>query len=262
MSILAGFMVPHPPLAVSEVGRGEEKKIKETLDAYERVGREIAALSPETLIITSPHSIMYSDYFHISPGASARGDFSRFNASKVSFEVKYDTELVSQICKLCDSSSFPAGTDGNRMPELDHGTMVPLYFINKYYTGYKLVRIGLSGLSLKLHEELGEIIEAAVERLGRKAVFVASGDLSHCQKAEGPYGYKPEGPEYDKRLMEVMSVGSFEKLKDFDEVFLNKAEECGHRSFVIMAGALKKYEFTSQVLSHEATFGVGYGIGV
>ena len=40
-----------------------------------------------------------------------------------------------------------AGTLGEKDPSLDHGTMVPLYFINQYLKDYKLVRIGLSGLS-------------------------------------------------------------------------------------------------------------------
>ena len=63
MAILAGFMVPHPPMIVPDVGRGSESQIKETIKAYEQVADEIAALEPETIIITSPHSIMYADYF-------------------------------------------------------------------------------------------------------------------------------------------------------------------------------------------------------
>ena len=59
MSILAAFMVPHPPMIIPAVGRGSEKQIQETIDAYEQVGREIANLAPETIVITSPHTIMY-----------------------------------------------------------------------------------------------------------------------------------------------------------------------------------------------------------
>ena len=78
MAIEAAFMVPHPPLIVPAVGRGGEKQIQKTTDAYERVADEIAKIAPETIIITSPHSIMYSDYFHISPGAGAKGSFRQF----------------------------------------------------------------------------------------------------------------------------------------------------------------------------------------
>ena len=61
MSILAGFMVPHPPLIIPGVGKGEEKQIQETINAYEKVGDEVAALAPDTIIFTSPHTVMYAD---------------------------------------------------------------------------------------------------------------------------------------------------------------------------------------------------------
>ena len=74
MPLLAGYMVPHPPIAVAEIGRGEEKKIQATLDAFDAVAADIAALKPDTIIVTSPHSVMYRDYFHISPGKKAIGN--------------------------------------------------------------------------------------------------------------------------------------------------------------------------------------------
>ncbi len=149
---------------------------------------------------------------------------------------------------------------GERDPELDHGTLIPLYYIKEKYDNFKIVRIGLSGLSLPMHYEMGQIIAKAVECTGVKAVYVASGDLSHKMKEDGPYGFAKEGPEYDERIMEVCGSGEFDRLLDFDEVFCEKAAECGHRSFVMMAGALDGLKVTAKKLSHEATFGIGYGI--
>jgi aromatic ring-opening dioxygenase LigB subunit len=260
MSIIAGFMVPHPPMIVPAVGRGSEAQVAETTAAYERVADEIAALAPETIIITSPHSVMYADYFHISPGKSAVGSFASFRAPQVRFSEKYDFELTSALEDICRRSAFPAGTDGEREPALDHGVMVPLYFIEKEYTDFNIVRIGLSGLSLDMHRQLGVYIRDAVESLGRRVVFIASGDLAHCQKEDGPYGYAPEGPRYDEDLMKVMAEGDLYRLFDFEPELLDAAMECGHRSFCIMAGALDGLSYTTEVLSHEATFGVGYGI--
>ncbi|MBR6914379.1 MAG: AmmeMemoRadiSam system protein A, partial [Treponema sp.] len=76
--MIAGFMVPHPPMIVPEVGRGSESIIEETIEAYEGVADMIAGIRPDTVIISSPHSVMYADYFHISPGSGAEGSFSRF----------------------------------------------------------------------------------------------------------------------------------------------------------------------------------------
>ncbi len=195
MPLLAGFMVPHPPLIVPAVGRGGEAEIEETTRAYEQVAEEIAALKPETIIITSPHSIMYADYFHISPGRGASGSFAGFRAPGVRFNEEYDTELVKEICRLADKEDFPAGTMGERDKELDHGTMVPLWFIQKKYKDFKLVRTGLSGYDLLKHYEYGKMIKEAVESLGRRVVYVASGDLSHKLQDYGPYVFAEEGPE-------------------------------------------------------------------
>ena len=260
MAVLAGFMVPHPPLIVPAVGRGSEEEVRETIDAYDRVADEIAALKPETIIITSPHATMYSNYFHISPGQGAKGSFADFGAPQVKFDETYDSGLWDLIVSLAEAEDFPAGIEGERKAQLDHGTMVPLWFIRKKYSNFKIVRIGLSGLPLTDHYHLGELIKAAVEKTGRRAVFVASGDLSHKLQYHGPYGFAPEGPVYDERIMDVCGRAAFGELFDFDEDFCDKAAECGHRSFVIMAGAFDGLKIKATRFSHQDVTGVGYGI--
>lgn len=266
MSIIKGFMVPHPPLIIPEVGRGEENGIADTIKAYEHVGDMIAEAEPETIIISSPHSLMYSDYFHISGGNGAHGDMSKFGVPEVSIDVDYDTELIEKICGNAEDAVFPAGTDGEKMPELDHATFIPLYFVDNGYRragkkrSYKVVRIGLSGYPLVMHYQLGMIVRKAIEELGRRAIWIASGDLSHKLTKDGPYGFNENGPEYDKRIMKDMSSADFTDLLGYDESFCEKAAECGHRSFTMMAGAFDGYDVVPHELSYEGPFGVGYGI--
>ena len=260
MPIVAAYMVPHPPMIVPQVGRGSEKQITKTIRAYETVAAGIAGIRPETIIVTSPHAVLYADYFHISPGEEATGDFGRFRAPEVHFAEKYDTELVKAICALAKGKDFPAGTLGERDRRLDHGTMVPLYFVKQQYTGFRLVRVGLSGLSNAEHYEFGQIIRQAVEQTGRKAVLIASGDLSHKLQEYGPYGFAEEGPEYDRRIMDAAGRAAFGEMLTFEESFLDKAAECGHRSFLIMAGALDGMNVEAKVYTHEDVTGVGYGI--
>ncbi len=260
MSIVAAFMVPHPPLIIPAVGQGREEEVRETIDSYLAVAEEIAKARPETIIISSPHATMYSDYFHISPGYTAKGNFGDFGARQVSFDVKYDVSLRERICQLAEEADFPAGILGERKPALDHGTMVPLYFILKKYTDFRLIRIGLSGLGLADHYRLGEMIRQAVEESGRRVVYVASGDLSHKLQDYGPYGFAPEGPEYDQRIMDTAGRGAFDEMLRFDENFCDRAAECGHRSFVMMAGALDGVSVSTRVYSHQDVTGVGYGI--
>lgn len=260
MSIAGAYIVPHPPLIVPEVGRGEEEKIRKTINAFHEVGRRIASLKPEVILLTSPHTILYADYFHISPGNRAKGDLRRFGAGHVTFDVEYDSELVQAISEVADQQGIPAGTLGERDKALDHGTMIPLYFINQYYRDYKLVRIGFSGLSPIEHYRFGKLIRETVDKLQRKAVFVASGDLSHKLLEDGPYGFAPEGPEFDSRITQAMANADFLDFLSLPRSFCDDAAECGLRSFIIMAGALDKKAVKAELLSYEGPFGVGYGV--
>ena len=260
MAVKGAVMVPHPPIIIPEIGCGEEVKIRKTSDSYRKAAEKIAEWRPDTVIVVSPHSVMYADYFHISPGTGAKGDFGQFRVPQVKFCVDYDTEFVKVLVQEAEARDIPAGTLGEREKRLDHGTMVPLYFLDQYIQDYRIVRIGLSGMPLTVHYELGECIRKTAELLDREVVIIGSGDLSHKLKEDGPYGFQKEGPEYDERIMDVMGRGAFGELFDFSEDFCDKAAECGHRSFTIMAGALDGLKVKAERLSHQGTFGVGYGI--
>ena len=90
MAIIGAFMVPHPPLAVHEVGQGREEEIQKTIDSYLEVAKEINDLKPDTIIISSPHTVLYSDFFHLSSDEVIEGSFSNFGAEEVSFHEKVD----------------------------------------------------------------------------------------------------------------------------------------------------------------------------
>jgi len=263
MAIVSAVMVPHPPLIIPQVGRGEEKRIQATVDAYREASRFVAESKPDVLIVTTPHSVMYADWFHISPGAGAKGSFAAFRAPEVRVSAKYDREFTAALCRTAQRAGFPAGTEGERDPALDHATMIPLYFLQEAWGDAPLppiVRIGLSGLPLTEHYRLGTFIRGTAEALGRRAAVIASGDLSHKLTQDGPYGFRAEGPQYDERIMDVMGRAAFGELFGFSDAFCSRAAECGHRSFTIMAGCFDGQAVRSRVVSHEGPFGVGYGV--
>lgn len=260
MAIEKAFVVPHPPLIVPEIGRGEEKKIQSTIDAYDRIASEIADIRPDTIIITSPHTVMYGDYFHISPGKTAHGSFASFGTPKVAFDVEYDQQLAKKIAEHAQSVNVQAGFKGERDQSLDHGVMVPLYFIDRYLSDYQIVRIGLSGLSFKKHHRFGEAIKAAVNDADKRVVFVASGDLSHRLKHDGPYGFAEEGPVFDEQVVDCLKQNDLEGLMNIKPSLAEKAGECGLRSFIIMTGALDGESTDAEFHSYEGPFGVGYAV--
>lgn len=266
MAIVAAFAVPHPPLIIPAVGRGREKEIQKTIDAYREVGARIAELDPQTIVISSPHSVMYRDYIHVSPGASAEGNFGQFGAREARYAARYDTEFVTALAAAADADELAAGCEGERDSALDHATMIPLHFIQEAYRKagceprYKVVRMGISGLSPADHYRMGTLVQRVASVLGRRCVYVASGDLSHKLAPEGPYGFAAEGPKFDRRVCNDLSTADFLDLLMIDRGFAELAAECGLRSFQIMAGALDQTDVRSELLSYQGPFGVGYGV--
>ena len=260
--ITGAIIVPHPPIIVPTVGRGREREVQATIDAYRAAARQAAAWVPEVLIVTSPHCVMYTDYFHISPGKGASGDMSAFGAPQTRLAAQYDGELRRELIRQAEAANIRAGTLGEQDPSLDHGTFLPLYFLQEAGVNCPILRVGLSGFSPLEHYRLGQCIARAADKLGRRAVFVASGDLSHKLKDDGPYGYAPEGPVFDRRVTQAMAGGDFLQFLTMDPGLCDRAAECGLRSFQIMAGALDGLAVDAKLLSYEGTFGVGYGVAV
>ncbi len=263
MVILGAVVLPHPPLIVPQVGRGAQQQVQKTMDAYREAAKWLVSLQPETVIVISPHARMHRDYIHLSPGDGAKGNLGQFGAREVSFDIGYDAELTRHISALAQERGLPAGTQGKRETELDHGAMVPLHFLREAAGGslpYRFVRVGLSGLPFEAHYRLGTLIAQAADKLQRKVCVIASGDLSHYLKKDGPYGFRQEGPRYDARVMDILSRGAFDELLAMPETFCDQAGECGQRSFLIMAGCLDGFRVEPRQLSYEGVTGVGYGV--
>ncbi|MFA7075257.1 MAG: AmmeMemoRadiSam system protein A [Candidatus Izemoplasmatales bacterium] len=259
MSLTKSYIVPHPPLIIPGIGNGEEKKIENTVRAYQKISEEILSIKPDTIIISSPHSKSYYDYIQISSGEYGEGSFKEFGAD-LSIKCQYDQQFIEKLNLLLEKNSFPAGTEGLQQTALDHGTMIPLFFIKQKYQNFKLVRISISGLALKTHFQLGELINQVISESDKKYVYIASGDLSHKLKSTGPYGYAKEGVEFDNKIVSIIKDNKLKDLLKFEEGFCNKAAECGLKSFVIMAGVLNNYNISSELLSYEGPFGVGYAV--
>lgn len=262
MPMLGAVLTPHPPVLLPEVGRGREREIAATGRSMRAAAERVAGWKPEVLIVASPHTILYGDYFHIAPGKAAAGDMAAFGAPQVRMQVEYDTLLRDEIVRRAQQADLKAGTLGQRDPELDHGVLIPLCFLRKAGITCPIVRMGLSGFSPLAHYRLGQCVAEAVEALGRRAVFVASGDLSHKLKVDGPYGFAPEGPKFDEAVTRAMASGDFLQFLTMNPALCERAAECGLRSFQMMAGALDGLAVAPRLLSHEGTFGVGYAVAL
>lgn len=261
------YTMPHPPVVIPEIGMGEERDILQTQDAFYKVADQIADIKPDTIIIITPHGPMFSNAIAISAGESIYGDMHRYGARNVQLDLQINMPLVEKIEKYSMENKIPVAkitekdTDRyNIKYELDHGAFIPLYFINKKFSDYKIVHITygmLSGIQLY---RFGMNIRKAVEESDTNAVFIASGDLSHKLDLEGPYGHSPYGEEFDRDIVSFLKAGDVLGVFNIDPLTVEEAQECGLRSYYIMLGAMDGYNIKGNLLSYEGTFGVGYSV--
>ena len=154
-------------------------------------------------------------------------------------------------------------------PHPDWGFNVPLFFLAKDFKGeIKTYLIGIE--SPKFYFEEGKKLYKSISQLVKKSKvgIIASGDLSHCLRPDGPYGFHPDGPKFDEKLIESLKKKNINTILKLDELY-PEAGECGLRSFCFMLGILDEWQSRSaglkprlawqpEILSYESPFGVGY----
>lgn len=142
-------------------------------------------------------------------------------------------------------------------PHEDWGFNVPLFFLAKNFKG-EIKKILTGFESPEEHFNEGKNFSTTLEK-EKTYALIASGDLSHCLKEEGPYGYHPQGPLFDKNLINFLKKKDIKNFLKLDEMF-PEAGECGLRSFSFLLGVLEgaNLQWEVEILSYEGPFGVGY----
>jgi AmmeMemoRadiSam system protein A len=144
--------------------------------------------------------------------------------------------------------------------ELDHGALVPLYYLNKAGFRGQIVILGVGIISYEEMYTFGKAVQVAIEAVNKKTAVIASGDLSHRLLPGAPYGYSPLGAEFDKRMMEAMKKVDAKDLFSMETSFIENAGECGLRPAFFLLGVMGGLEAKVGVTSYEGPFGVGYGV--
>lgn len=197
MLVFACFS-PHPPIILPNVGpENDRQKVEKTIEALEKLGKQLAKAKPDCILISSPHP--------------------------------------------------------------DWGFNVPLHFLAKNVHGIE-VKAHLTDLeSPKVHFNRGKKLIKNLKYIKRLA-WIASGDMSHRLKEDGPYGLHSSGSKFDKKFVELLKKKDVQGILNLPNRLVEEAGECGLRSFCMLLGALEaaKVNWQPKVLSYQGPFGVGY----
>lgn len=265
MPIVYCGVCPHPPIAVPEVGKKESGRVSKSAEAMEELGRRVKASGAEALVLISPHSPLFADGVAVNETASLTGSLASFGAPEVQFNLINDLELAEKIYQRASRMGIPGITLGPAEArdygvslELDHGLMVPLYFLRQAGVDIPVAAVSMAMLSREKLYTYGLAIRQAADDAGKKVALIASADLSHRLTREAPAGYEPRGLEFDRAVVDLVGEADAAGLIGLDPDLCERAGECGLRSIIMMLGALDGLAVESEVLSYEGPFGVGY----
>lgn len=255
-SLVFAGIAPHPPIMVPEVGGEAIVDVRTSIKAMAELTRRVIASGAETVVLISPHAPLQRSAFVAYDGPQVYGDFSDFRAPTATIDAEVDEELLNAIARFASESALTVARISGA--DLDHGTMVPLYFLQRHGWRGRVVAFGYSFLSNEDHIRFGNCIRAAVNSIRRPVAFVASGDLSHRLKPGAPAGYDPEAHCFDEEIVDAIRSSSVDRIVSLDHELRRLAGECGYRSMLVAVGAVAEIEKTCEVISYEGPFGVGY----
>ncbi len=254
-SLVFAGIAPHPPIMVPEVGREAIADVRRSIDAMAALTGRVIESEAETVILISPHAPLEPDAFVAYAGPELHADFANFRAPTATVHAELDEELLKEITRAGAEQKFEVVRIRG---DLDHGTAVPLYFLQRYGWHGRVVALGYSFLSNEDHLRFGNCIRAAIDKVGRRVAFIASGDLSHRLKPGAPAGYNLEAHLFDEEVVEAIRSNSTRRIVTIDQELRRTAGECGYRSMLVAIGVAQELESRCEVISYEAPFGVGY----
>jgi len=263
MPVVIGCLMPHPPIIVPEIARDNLDRVSSTVRAMESLSEEIARANPETLVFISPHSAGFADSIAVKTDPVLTGSFANFGAGNITFSVRNDLRFIDELLAAANSYGLSMTMVGSnyiklfQSDELDHGIMVPLYYLRKYLD-IPIVSVSISYGGFDEHYSLGVAVQKAAESIDRRVAFIASGDLSHRLIPGAPAGYDPRAVDFDAKIDEIFDTGYFDELAELDPALVQAAGECALRSIYALAGAFNGLEIRTKIHAYEAPFGVGY----
>lgn len=265
MPIVFAAAMSHAPGITAWTEAAPEAQREAILGAFARLRERFAAAKPEAVIaLTSEH---WTNFFldHIGPycvgmAASYAGPVEPWLRVEKSI-VPGDVELANALVE----AAYDAGIEPNFAHEmvLDHGTMVPLHFLNPVLD-VPIVPVMFNTLaapqpSATRAYDFGTAIGEVARRSPKRIAVIATGGMSH-DPGERRHGQIDAG--FDRAFLERMATGDAAALRAYRREDFTAAGAGAFEllAWIALAGALR--DWRGETLAYEAVVPWATGCGV
>jgi 2-aminophenol/2-amino-5-chlorophenol 1,6-dioxygenase beta subunit len=245
--IVAGYLAPHPPHLVygdnppqnQPKSRGGWENLR---FAYEHCREELRQLKPDVILVHSPHwQTVVGHHVLAVPALSGLSVDPIFpHLFRYQFSMKVDVELAQAIVDEGMGAGIYTKAMRNPNFRVDYGTIVSLHMLNP---NWDIPVVGISANNSPYFYDdatgqdemikLGQATLRAIEKVGRRAVLVASNTLSHLHFPAEPNPALPEDMtrehvhsqaqyEWDMRVIQMLKKGQIEEFMRVMPQYMNE----------------------------------------
>lgn len=252
-------IAPHGSEIIPALAGPYLDQFAQTREAMEELGRRMAALAPDTIVVITPHGLRLDNAISIVTTDYTSGVLEE-NGGKIEAKFDCDRPLAERILQEARSSGLPVvgalfgALEGPASKlELDWGALIPLWFMGARWDHKpKIVLVGpCRAIPLTDLVTLGQIIARMAEQSGRKVALIASADQAHAHSAEGPYGFDPAAALYDEAIQGIIRSGDLGRLLDLDPELIEAAKPDSLWQMLVLHGASIEVPMQGKLLSYQ-----------
>lgn len=234
-AILGGAMLPHAPQFFTLPETEDKANVASVQAIAATIGERLKALKPDVWItVSNDHAFQFFQKvcppFALHVGGEAHGEFAgRKFSYKIASELSFD--VVRELYRMGFDPAFTSTA------QVDYALGIPLshmgidaqvlpLFVNAYLPPQP---------PMERCYAFGRALAQAVERMGVRAVIMASGGMSHFPGTEQ---YSNPALAWDERALEPLRKGNLRSLLTYDEKELDETGNIELRCWAVAAGAL------------------------
>ena len=284
--IVAGCLSPHPPHLVYATNPEQNEPEATGSGAWEPLLNGYASLQEslknkefDVIIVHTPHwkTVVGHHFLGVPHFKDLSVDPIFPNLFRFNYDLNVDVELAEAIAAEAGDRGLETTMMRNPDFRVDYGTItschlsyptwdIPIvvisssrpyfYFSNEYGDAEMLA--------------LGEATRAAVEKMGRKALLLASTSLSHRHFTEEPEDpedpqfesiYNPNQLAWDERILQMIRAGDCKQiLAEMPDFIEQSISECKDGSFTWLLSALEVPTYPGHIHGYGSVIGTGNAV--
>ena len=233
--IVGGVFMAHAPQFFTLPPTEDKDTVNRVKSLAIENGRQLEALKPDVaIVIANDHANQFLLHcvpsFALHRGESATGHFA---GTDFSFDV--DSETSTYLLRYLQEEKFDPAFSSTA--KLDYAFGIPLTFLGIDLPVIPLYVNAYVPPQPRIERcyHLGQAIGRGLQALGKRAVVVASGGLSHFP---GTDRYASPATKFDLKLMRELGTGNLRWLLSLDDRMLDKTGNIELRCWAVAAGML------------------------